>query len=578
MISLYKIGYRGSDMNRISLTKIGPYFALSFILGYTPMSKASLPPPPSPINAKMSNEAANAESENKTASEISPFSHDTLTQYKQPIKSSAISLSGIIKEALTHQPSINADKQALSAAEEVITQAKAGYMPTVDLRASVGRDNFRRSFGINSLNPLASSGTISTTRSDPSVIIRQILFDGNATSSRVARARSQQQQARGTLGITTDTAILDAATAAIDIRRLQRLLRIADNNIRFHQSMKEKVAEIVQAGAAPISDLYQVDSRLQDTFVTKSNIQSDLEVAKAKFIEVVGKEAPDQIKRIKLPAYLIPDSIEMAVRMAIDNNNAIKVAKSNVQIAESTNKESSSKLVPTITLELEGEKDRNMSATTGSQGRLTAMVVARHNLFNGGADLAKSRETIKRLSESHARLGLSLRQIERTVRTSYAEHKNALSKSAHLTKLIKEKRNIRNAYLNEFIVAKRSLIDNLDSANDVFITEATRTTVDATADINTIVLSVATGQFQKHIARGEFEEEEENVADSASDKKDFEAALQLTGYTPNLFENGLKTEKNTPKKVALKRKSVFEARKEEREDALSENELSESKT
>lgn len=565
-------------MNRISLTKLGPYFALSFILGFILESKASLLPTSSSNNSETSNETVNTESENKAATENYPNSQNTLPQYKQPIKSAALSLSGIIKEALTHQPSINADKQALSAAEEVITQAKAGYMPSVDLRASVGRDNFRRSFGINSLNPLASSGTISTTRSDPSVIIRQILFDGNATSSRVARARSQHQQAQGTLGITTDTAILDAATAAIDIRRLQRLLRIADNNIRFHQSMKEKVAEIVQAGAAPISDLYQVDSRLQDTFVTKSNIQSDLEVAKAKFIEVVGKEPPDQIKRIKLPSFLIPDSMEMAVRMAIDNNNTIKVAKSNVQIAEFTNKESSSKLVPTITLELEGEKDRNMSATTGSQGRLTAMVVARHNLFNGGADLAKSRETTKRLSESHARLGLSLRQIERTVRASYAEHKNARSKSAHLTRLIKEKRNIRNAYLNEFIVAKRSLIDNLDSANDVFITEATRTTVDATADINTIVLSVATGQFQKHVARGEFDEEEENVADSSSDVKDFESSLQLTGYTADPLENALKTEKNTPKKVALKRKSVFEARKEEREDALSENELSESKT
>ena len=87
----------------------------------------------------------------------------------------------------------------------VIDQAKAGYMPSIDLRASLGRENIRRNFSVNALSPLPSTGIISTTRTDPSISIRQILFDGNGTASRVARANSQRHQARGTLGVTTDT-------------------------------------------------------------------------------------------------------------------------------------------------------------------------------------------------------------------------------------------------------------------------------------------------------------------------------------------------------------------------------------
>jgi adhesin transport system outer membrane protein len=553
-------------MQRKCLTKLSACFMLSLSLGGVCVSKASVKESTIPdLNNMGDEDSATSQDDNKAK--------QYKKKYKKPSKSSATSLSGIVQEALSYHPSIEADKEALDASNDVVDQAAAGYMPTVDLRASLGRERINRNFQTNILNPLTSIGTITTTRSDPSIAIRQILFDGMGTASRVARANSQRHQARGTLGVTTDTATVDAASATIDVRRLQRLLRIVNNNIRFHQNMKQKVEEIVQAGAAPISDLFQVEARLQDTFVSKTNIESDLEVAIAKFIEVVGKEPPAHIQRIRLPSYLTTGSPEMAVRMAIDNNNSIKVARSNVQIAESTNRETAAKLVPTVTFELEGERDRNMSATSGYQNRLTAMLVARHNLFNGGADLARSRETIKRLTEAHARLNLAIRQTERTIRAAWGECTNARKKAAHLTKLIHEKRRIRDTYLNEFTVGKRTLIDILDAANDVFITEATRTTVDATADINAVILSVGTGQFKQYVNNKDSEnydeEEDETSPDPISDMFDSQPDMYLTPYseTPsNTPEKPLKISK--VKKTPPKRKSIFEQRKEQRENAL----------
>jgi len=492
--------------------------------------------------------------------------------YIKPSHTPATTLNKIIKKALTHHPSIEADKEALSAQEDLIDQAAAGYKPSIDLRMSLGRDNFRRSFSINALNPLPSAGTIGLTRTDPSITIRQTLFDGMGTAARVDRAYSQHHQALGTLGVTTDTATVETASAVIDVRRLQRLLRIVNKNIHFHQIMKEKVAEIVQAGAVSISDLYQVEARLQDTHITKSNIESELSVARAKFIEAVGMEPPTYIKRIRLPAHLLPTSVEMAVRMALDKNYSIKVAKSNVQIAETIHRETASKLVPTITLELEGERDRNTSATTGYQNRLTAMVVARHNLYNGGSDLAKSRETVKRLTESHARLTLARRQTERTIRAAWGEAKSAQRKSAHLTKLIEEKRHIRDNYLKEFTLGKRSLIDLLDAANDVFITEASRTSADATADINTVTLSVGTGQFGEYLQRsGDDEFEENELGDNEPEHTPYfpepQSPIQLIPYrtTPQkvTLKKKMKPAQNEEmRNVSLKRKSIFEQRKE----------------
>jgi outer membrane protein, adhesin transport system len=416
-------------------------------------------------------------------------------------ESYAQTLDQIIRQALAHHPSIKADKESLSAADDVIEQATAGYMPTVDIRASIGRETIRRNFRATQLSVIPNIGKISNTRSDPSFTIRQLLFDGMATPSRISRSHYQRDQTREKLGVTTDTVMLDAASAAFDIRRLQRLLRITERNIHFHETIKNIVSEIVEAGAAPISDLHQVESRLQDTISSKASIQAELDTAYAKYREAVGASPPSHMKQTCLPGYLIPKSMEMAVRMATDNNSTIKVARTNLKIAETNYREAGAKFVPTITFEVEGEAARNPSGSAGTQNRISTLLVARQNIFSGGADMARSRESIKRISEAKARIDLAIRQTERTIRAAWSEIKNAVNKSAHLTKLIKEKRKIRDTYLLEFTVGKRTIIDILDAANDVFLTEAMRITVDATFDFNIVILSIGTGQFMGYVKK-----------------------------------------------------------------------------
>jgi hypothetical protein len=139
--------------------------------------------------------------------------------------------------------------------------------------------------------------------------------------------------------------------------------------------------------------------------------------------------------------------------------------------------------------------------------------------------------------------------------------------------LIKEKRNIRSTYLEEFTLGKRTLMDVLDATNDVYITEATRTTVDATVDINIVVLSVGTGQFQRYLRSTDFEDGEENefTPDPIPDAHYSEPEVQFTSYADPSPEKTLKTQEIIKvKKAPAKRKSVFDLRKEERLNTPSE--------
>lgn len=289
-----------------------------------------------------------------------------------------------------------------------------------------------------------------------------------------------------------------------------------------------------------------------------------MEVAKAKFVELVGKEPPHYIRRVHLPSYLNSTSPEMAVKMALDNNNSLKVAKSNVQIAEADYQETGSKLLPTVTLEGEAQRNRNIGGTTGRQNRFAAMLVARHNIFSGGKDVAGSREASKRLAEAQARLSLARRQLERTVRSAWGEAKSAQAKSANLTRLIREKRLIRDAYLDEFAIGRRSLIDILDAANEVFITEASRTSVDAVVDVSVVTLSVNTAQFKGYMNRADEHEGEDDKY-----KDEIRHSVTLSPYALTIKEPSLKPITHTKmKKEPVKRRSVFDKRKESRNRAL----------
>lgn len=248
------------------LIKTKKAFLIALLVGSIPLMKAG-------ENQKLK------ENCKKTNNSDHHGSSKSFKSHKKLVKVSGATLPKIIQEALNHHPSIEADKEALSATDDMIDQAKADYMPSVDVRVSFGRSKYQRSFQINALTPLPSAGALSITHNDPSITIRQNLFDGMATASRVSKAHSQRRHARGTLGVTTDTAIIDIASAVIDMRRLQRLLRIVESNIQFHAKMKERIQEIVNAGAISISDLFQANSRLQDTLISKANILSDLEVA-----------------------------------------------------------------------------------------------------------------------------------------------------------------------------------------------------------------------------------------------------------------------------------------------------------
>jgi len=96
------------------------------------------------------------------------------------------------------------------------------------------------------------------------------------------------------------------------------------------------------------------------------------------------------------------------------------------------------------------------------------MVRFNWNLYNGGSDVAatKAAKARKRQTESDKQ-DLILAVVDE-VKATWAQYKSSLNEVREFSEAVQFNRDTKDIYLEQFGVAQRSLLDVLDSENEVF--------------------------------------------------------------------------------------------------------------
>jgi adhesin transport system outer membrane protein len=97
------------------------------------------------------------------------------------------------------------------------------------------------------------------------------------------------------------------------------------------------------------------------------------------------------------------------------------------------------------------------------------MVVANWNLYRGGNTLALNEEFVERLAEAHEVLGQARRAAEEDARLSWAALKTARERKLALNAQVVANERVRDAYIQQFNIGQRSLLDVLDAENELFV-------------------------------------------------------------------------------------------------------------
>ncbi|OHC64350.1 MAG: hypothetical protein A2040_15095 [Rhodocyclales bacterium GWA2_65_19] len=370
---------------------------------------------------------------------------------------------------------------AFKAAGGDVDVARAGFFPRVDYTTGVGKETLKQP-GVTDRD---------YTRNGYTLTLNQMLYDGFATSSDVKRLDKARLTRYFELLDAAESAALEAGRAYYDVIRYRMLMFLAENNYVEHRASYEQLLRRAQAGAGRRVDVEHAASRLALAELNLNTEAANLHDVTARFMRLIGDRPPPVMFG---PARLgadYPGSEPEALKMAFRHNPALLASVENVESAQHDIEVRRSAFHPKLDLRLRNENTGNYQGVTGTRQNNVAEVVLSYNLFNGGADLARQRVYADRKSLALDLRDKSCRDIRQTLSIAYNDVLRLKAQLANLDLQVSAIEKTRDAYKAQFNIGQRSLLDLLDTENELL--NARRTAVNTDVDLGIAYLRTQAG-------------------------------------------------------------------------------------
>lgn len=284
-----------------------------------------------------------------------------------------------LRGLLDTHPRIQSKQNTVSASEEGVGVAYAGYLPTVRLTGEAGPEY------VDSPTRRTTEGKAYDRASNSvGLVVTQRLFDGWSTESQVDAARLGQTYAANDLRDTRQSTMLAGAKAYINVLRYQELIKLAHENELKVQDQMHLEDERVQKGAGIASDVLAAKQRLQMAKEARVDFEGRFANAAATYLQLFG-HAPNvaAFSDPPLPSALIPPQLADAVDTATRNHPSVEMAKQNVAIAEARHRTAESGYMPNVDLVGRANYENDANAIVGVRRDWSVMLTASWELFSG---------------------------------------------------------------------------------------------------------------------------------------------------------------------------------------------------
>ncbi len=374
----------------------------------------------------------------------------------------ATTLREAVSETLASDPDVRFASDNRLSVEQELEQARGGFYPSLDLDLGYGWEQTN-----NPATRARGRSDVELQRGEAGLFFRQMLFDGFETRNEVDRQVARLASRAHTVFGESERRALDAVEAYLAVSRNRALLDLANANLASHERTYEQIKLRSDAGRGSRADLDTADGRLALARANQIAAEANLADAMTNYLRVVGSP-PGVLEEVVAPLALMPASLDEAVEQAVANHPTLKAAESDVEAAREQHEVSRAVLLPRIDFEMSARSDNHLDGVSGYDESLNAMFRLRYNLFSGGADEARRRQTAHQIDEALDVHERTLRQVIESIRLSW----NALDASQNRLTYLEQHRisadSALGAYQKQFNIGQRSLLDLLDQENEVF--------------------------------------------------------------------------------------------------------------
>jgi outer membrane protein len=264
-----------------------------------------------------------------------------------------------LKNVYANHPQLKAQREALAAIDEGVSQAVSGFRPSATAGYTAGRER-----GTGSNDRWDYDGSHSKT-----LEIEQPIFSGGSSLAEYASAKDRVKAGRAELVALEQQVLLAAIVAYTDVVEKKSVLKVNQHNVDvLAKDLKDTNARF-EVGELTRTDIAHSQARLASAKAAERQALGDLATAQATFKRLIGYEPPPSIALPAEPAKL-PASVQEATLWAEANNPVLEAARHLENATQNDVDIRASSLFPTVSL----------------QGNMTRRDVANSNVSRGDSD------------------------------------------------------------------------------------------------------------------------------------------------------------------------------------------------
>lgn len=369
-----------------------------------------------------------------------------------------------IEEALAaayrNNPTLEAQRAALRATDELVPQALSGWRPSATVEGDVGRaDTFS--------NVRTAGGDKQQIRTPRGVALNvtQPLFRGFRTEAATDQAEHTVLAGRYRLLSIEQQVLLSAATAFMDVLRNQAVVDLNINNEQVLQRQLEATRDRFEVGELTRTDVSQAEARLARATADRIQAEGDLDSTRAAYRNVVGMP-PVRLVQPATPGGLPLDQAT-ALKLAEDDNPNVLATVYDEKAARDRVDGIKGELLPTLSLTGSLSRDLEASSSTSRAHEKSITATLSMPLYESGSVYSRVRQAKQSVGQERMRIEQARRDAIEAATQWWERLMTARARVVSLSAQVRANEIALEGVEREAAVGARTVIDVLDAEQEL---------------------------------------------------------------------------------------------------------------
>ncbi len=360
-------------------------------------------------------------------------------------------------------PTLQAQRASVRGVDEGVSQALAGWRPTVTVTGEGGTEYSKNSSttlpgGDRTYNPTSLALSVS-----------QPIYTGGQTVANTNAAEADVLAARSNLNSAEQSVLQSAVTAYMNVVRDQSVVELNRNNVEVLIRQREAAQDRFDVGEITRTDVAQAEARLAGSRSDLVRSVGNLKVSEANYERVVGQK-PGSLSYPSQPDNF-PESIDAALGLGMTNHPDIESAKFQEESSKHSIRATSGQLLPTLSLTgtLSHSDDQSSEAQWQEEGSLAATLSI--PLYQSGAVYSRVRQARQLNSQRKIEIETAVREVREAVSRSWEQLVSARAQIESNEEQVRANTIALEGVNQEAQVGSRTTLDVLDAEQELLISQ-----------------------------------------------------------------------------------------------------------